>query len=82
MPKKFKGENSKAVEARERRDSKKQAEVHRKQREEEDAYWRDDDKRVHRKEQRKVSSLCHIRGCTIVLYVYCRIIFVAVRERE
>jgi len=58
MPKKFKGENSKAVEARERRESKKQAEIDRKKREEEDAYWQDDDKHLHRKEHRKVSPSC------------------------
>lgn len=54
MPKKWKGENPKAVEARERKESKKQAELDQKKRAEEDAYWQDDDKHVHRKEQRKV----------------------------
>ena len=54
MPKKWKGENPKAAEARERKESKKQAEFDRKQRAEEDAYWQDDDKHLHRKEQRKV----------------------------
>jgi len=54
MPKKWKGENPKAVEARERRESKKQAELDRKQQEKEDAYWQDDDKHLQKKEQRKV----------------------------
>ena len=54
MPKKWKGDNPKAVEARERKESKKQADLERKQREKEDAYWRDDDKQAQRKEQRKV----------------------------
>lgn len=54
MPKKWKGENPKAAEARERRESKKQAELDRKQRAEEDVYWQDDDKHAQRKEQRKV----------------------------
>ena len=58
MPKKWKGDNPKAVEARERRESKKQVELERKQRAEEDAYWKDDDKYVQRKEQRKVSTKC------------------------
>ena len=56
MPKKWKGENPKAAEARERKESKKQAELDRKHRVEEDAYWQDDDKQLHRKEQRKVLS--------------------------
>lgn len=54
MPKKWKGENPKAAEARERKESKKQGELDRKQRAEEDAYWHDDDKHLHKKEQRKV----------------------------
>ena len=54
MPKRWKGDNPKAAEARERKESKKQADLERKKREEEDAYWRDDDKHAQRKEQRKV----------------------------
>ncbi|XP_067666682.1 coiled-coil domain-containing protein 124-like [Haliotis asinina] len=53
MPKKFKGENSKAVEARARRDAQKHAEQEKKQKEAEDELWRDDDKHVARKQQRK-----------------------------
>ncbi|XP_046574387.1 coiled-coil domain-containing protein 124-like [Haliotis rubra] len=53
MPKKFKGENSKAVEARARRDAQKYAEQEKKQKEAEDELWRDDDKHVARKQQRK-----------------------------
>ena len=60
MPKKWKGENPKAVEARERKESKKQAEHDRKQRVEEDAYWQDDDKHLQRKEQRKVQMVSSI----------------------
>ena len=60
MPKKWKGDNPKAVEARERRESKKQAELDRKQRAEEDAYWQDDDKHIQRKEQRKVNVFSSI----------------------
>lgn len=54
MPKKFKGENSKAVEARARKDAQKQAEKDQKEREKEDALWQDDDKHIARKQQRKV----------------------------
>ena len=54
MPKKFKGENSKAAEARARKEEARVAEQTRKQKEAEDAYWADDDKHVNRKLQRKV----------------------------
>lgn len=53
MPKKFKGESSKAVEARARKEAVKTAEAERKQKAEEDALWADDDKHVQRKQQRK-----------------------------
>ena len=54
MPKKFKGTNSKAEEARARKDAVRLAEKERKQREEEDKYWEDNDKHVMKKQQRKV----------------------------
>ena len=54
MPKKFKGENSKAAEARARKESAKQEAAVKKQQEQEDAYWKDDDKHVNAKLQRKV----------------------------
>lgn len=54
MPKKFKGENSKAAEARARKEAKKQEEHDRKVQEADDAYWKDDDKHVKRKQDRKV----------------------------
>lgn len=54
MPKKFRGENSKAAAARDRRAEEKQAVQERKRKEEEDSYWRDDDKQVARKQERKV----------------------------
>jgi len=53
MPKKFKGENSKAVEARQRKEAVRQAEKDQKQKELEDEYWRDDDKHAARKQSRK-----------------------------
>lgn len=54
MPKKF-GSNTKAAEARERKDAAKNAEKDRKEREAEDALWKDEDKHVIRKQQRKVT---------------------------
>ncbi len=55
MPKKFKGENSKAAEARARKTAAKAAEEEAKQKALEDEYWRDDDKHVAKKQARKVS---------------------------
>ena len=59
MPKKFKGENSKAAEARARKEAVKVEEAVRKQKAVEDEYWRDDDKHVMRKQQRKVCDRIH-----------------------
>ncbi|XP_049643687.1 coiled-coil domain-containing protein 124 [Suncus etruscus] len=53
MPKKFQGENSKSAAARARKAEAKAAADARKQQELEDAYWKDEDKHVMRKEQRK-----------------------------
>ena len=57
MPKKFKGVNTKAEAARERKQTAKTAADEKKRQEEEDEYWRDDDKHVARKEQRKVATI-------------------------
>ena len=57
MPKKFKGENSKAAAARERKQAAKQEADERRKRAEEDAYWKDDDKHVQRKQDRKVQKI-------------------------
>ena len=57
MPKKFKGVNTKAEETRARREAVKVAEREKKQKEEEDKLWEDNDKHVLRKQQRKV-CLC------------------------
>lgn len=54
MPKKFKGDNSKAAEARSRKEQKKVEEQESKQKALEDEYWKDDDKYGARKQQRKV----------------------------
>ncbi|XP_065178571.1 coiled-coil domain-containing protein 124-like [Sycon ciliatum] len=53
MPKNFKGTNTKAVAARERRATAEADRVAKKQKDEEDEFWRDDDKHVARKQQRK-----------------------------
>lgn len=54
MPKKFKGENSKAASAKERKAAAKEAADREKRQKEEDEYWRDDSKQVTRKQERKV----------------------------
>lgn len=53
MPKKFATENTKAVVARERKKQAKDEAVTKKQKEIEDAYWKDDDKQIQRKQQKK-----------------------------
>ncbi|ELW67164.1 Coiled-coil domain-containing protein 124 [Tupaia chinensis] len=53
MPKKFQGENTKSAAARARRAEAKAAADAKKQKELEDAYWKDEDKHVMKKEQRK-----------------------------
>lgn len=54
MPKKFAGENSKAAAARARKSAVKEAEVAKKQKDVEDTYWKDDNKHILKKQQRKV----------------------------
>lgn len=54
MPKKFQGENSKSATAKARKAEAKAVADARKQKEIEDALWEDNDKRVAKKEQRKV----------------------------
>ena len=54
MPKKFQGENTKSAVARARRSEKVAQEKARKEKEAEDLYWKDDDKHVLKKLQRKV----------------------------
>lgn len=54
MPKKFHGENTKAVTARARKEAVRQTEKANKEKEIEDAYWADDNKTAIRKQQRKV----------------------------
>merc|ERR1712110_539645 len=53
MPKKFKGENSKAVEARARKEEKATSEKEKKQKAIDDAYWQDDNKQLQKKQAKK-----------------------------
>ena len=66
MPKKFKGENTKAQDARARKAAVREAVEERRKQEEEGAAWRDDDKHVARKQERKV---CLHAWCCIVYYM-------------
>lgn len=70
MPKKFQGENTKSAAARARKAEAKAAADAKRQQELEDAYWKDDDKHVMRKEQRKVSGCQVARGGSLL--VLCR----------
>lgn len=54
MPKKFKGENTKAAAARERKQAAKHEVEEKKRQAEEDVYWKDDDKHSQRKQDRRV----------------------------
>ncbi|CAG9759311.1 unnamed protein product [Ceutorhynchus assimilis] len=53
MPKKFATENTKAVQARERKKAAKDDASSKKEKEQEDAKWRDDDKQILKKQQKK-----------------------------
>jgi len=53
MPKKFVGENSKAVAARARKDAAKDTEKTKKVKDDEDAMWQDNDKNLMKKQQKK-----------------------------
>lgn len=64
MPKKFKGENSKAAEAKARKTAQKDADDQRKQQQLEDEYWKDDDKHLQKKLQRKVRNVASSESFT------------------
>ena len=67
MPKKFKGENTKAQDARARKAAAKEAADEKRRQEEEDAAWRDDDKHAARKQDRKVCQFTSkIANCMII----------------
>jgi len=57
MPKKFIGMNSKALQAKAKRDAIKQDADSKKQKAIEDEYWKDDDKNIAKKQKRKASFL-------------------------
>lgn len=59
MPKKFVGENSKAVAARARKAAVKEAETIKKALEAEDKAWQDDDKQLLKKKQKQVCGNYH-----------------------
>jgi hypothetical protein len=72
MSKKF-GINTKSADARARQDAVKQANDRDKQKKLEDEYWRDDDKNVQKKQQRKVG---------ISLFIHLLIIFIDFEGRK
>lgn len=57
MPKKFAGENSKAVVAKARKQAVRDEESARKQKAMDDDYWKDDDKQLAKKQQKKVKNV-------------------------
>lgn len=61
MPKKFVGENSKAVVARARKAAVKEAENERKAKEAEDKAWKDDDKQILKKKQKQVCTIMKLK---------------------
>lgn len=54
MPKKFAGENSKAVATRARKEAAKSDAADKKQKAAEDEYWKDDAKHIVKKQNKKV----------------------------
>lgn len=68
MPKKFAGENSKAVAAKARKTAAKEAEAEKVKKKIEDSYWNDDDKNVQKKQQRKVSIIRNLQVTTSLNY--------------
>ena len=66
MPKKFKGENSKAAEAKARKESALREQKERIDKEKEDALWEDNDKHNAVKQKRKVSFHLLYISCLVV----------------
>ena len=64
MPKKFKGENTKAQDARARKAAAKETAEEKRKQEEEDTAWRDDDKHVSKKQDRKVGHSGYTSFCS------------------
>lgn len=81
MPKKFVGENSKAVAARARKAAVKEAESIKKAKQEEDKAWEDNDKQVLKKKQKQVGIInvinvenkknnCRYESCNVHFITY------------
>lgn len=68
MPKKFVGMNSKAVEAKARRDAIKQEADAKKQKAIDDELWKDDDKNAVKKQKRKVSFIVHLMKGFLIMW--------------
>jgi len=68
MSKKF-GINTKSAEARARKDAVKQANERDKQQKLEDEFWRDDDKHVQKKLQRKVRQPFNRSSCFQLIFL-------------
>ena len=69
MPKKFAGENSKAVAAKAKKSEKAEAEKLKKDKEIEDAKWADDDKSAKKKQVNVKTYLVYIRGMILTLSI-------------
>ena len=70
MPKKFKGENSKAVEAKARKAAVANAAAEAKQKAAEDAMWEDDDKQNAKKAARKVILVAYSFSWSLPLQTF------------
>lgn len=67
MPKKFVGMNSKALEAKTRRDAIKQEADAKKQKAIEDELWKDDDKNIVKKQKRKASFVVMFKESFLIM---------------
>lgn len=71
MPKKFAGENSKAVAARQRKENIKQEKDQKMKKMMEDAEWEDNDEKLKKKQQKKVrvleQTLCRTVAIALLL---------------
>lgn len=66
MPKKFAGENSKAVAARQRKENEKQEKEQKMKKMMEDAEWEDNDEKLKKKQQKKVPHVI-IGNCGLLV---------------
>lgn len=68
MPKKFVGENSKAVAARQRKEDAKVEKTQKQKKATEDAEWEDSDEKLKKKQQKKVRYLVYPLTLEYVTY--------------